>query len=284
MRCLPAEVDNASEYRYRAPIIGPDTLVVSVSQSGETVDTLAAMEEAKRQGALQITICNIVGSQATRVADGVVYTRCGLEIGVCSTKTFTASVTASYLLACYLGQARGLIDQERMGGLLEPLARVPYLAGEMTKREAEFERLAHQFHRYNNFLYLGRGIQFPVAMEGALKLKEISYIHAEGYPAGEMKHGAIALIDPEMPVIAIALKDEMHDKTARLLYGSGARSNRSRADGRAPGTARTGALLGRRDDQAGGRVRAAGPPVSPLQQLPLPGPRHPVSGGHGGRP
>ena len=209
---IPAEVDNASEYRYRAPIIAPDTLVVSVTQSGETVDTLAAMEEAKRQGALQITICNVVGSQATRIADGVVYTRCGLEIGVCSTKTFTASVTASYLLACYLGQARGLIDQERMGGLLEPLARVPYLAGEVTKREAEFERLAHQFHRYNNFLYLGRGIQFPVAMEGALKLKEVSYIHAEGYPAGEMKHGAIALIDPEMPVIAIALKDEMHDK------------------------------------------------------------------------
>ncbi len=209
---IPAEVDNASEYRYRAPIIGPDTLVVSVGQSGETVDTLAAMEEAKQKGALQITVCNVVGSQATRVADGVVYTRCGLEIGVASTKTFTAAVTALYLLACYLGQARGLIDRERMGGLLEPLARVPFLAGEITKREAEFERLAHEFHRYNNFLYLGRGIQFPVAMEGALKLKEISYIHAEGYPAGEMKHGPIALIDREMPVIAIALRDEMRDK------------------------------------------------------------------------
>jgi len=209
---LPAEVDNASEYRYRGPIMGPDTLVVSVGQSGETVDTLAAMEEARRKGALQVTICNVVGSQATRVADGVVYTRCGLEIGVCSTKTFTASVTALYLLACYLGQVRGVIDRERMGGLLEPLARLPYLAGEITKREGEFERLAHQFFRYNNFLYLGRGIQFPIAMEGALKLKEVSYIHAEGYPAGEMKHGPIALIDPEMPVIAIALKDELYDK------------------------------------------------------------------------
>ena len=209
---LPAEVDNASEYRYREPIIGHDTLVVSVGQSGETVDTLAAMEEARRQGAPQITICNVVGSQASRVAQGVVYTRCGLEIGVCSTKTFTASVTALYLLACYLGQVRGLIDRERMGGLLQPLARLPYLAGEITKREAEFERLAHRFFRYDNFLYLGRGIQFPIAMEGALKLKEISYIHAEGYPAGEMKHGPIALIDREMPVIAIALKDELYNK------------------------------------------------------------------------
>ncbi len=209
---LPAEVDNASEYRYRGPIMGPDTLVVSVGQSGETVDTLAAMEEARRKGASQVTICNVVGSQATRAADGVVYTRCGLEIGVCSTKTFTASVTALYLLACYLGQIRGVIDRERMGGLLQPLARLPYLAGEITKREKEFERLANQFFRYNNFLYLGRGIQFPIAMEGALKLKEVSYIHAEGYPAGEMKHGPIALIDPEMPVIAIAPKDELYEK------------------------------------------------------------------------
>ncbi len=209
---LPTEVDNASEYRYRGAIIGPDTLVVSVGQSGETVDTLAAMEEARRAGAPQVTICNVVGSQATRVADGVVYTRCGLEIGVCSTKTFTASVTALYLLACYLGQVRGVIDRERMRALLEPLSRLPYLAGEITKREGEFEGLAHEFFRYNNFLYLGRGIQFPVAMEGALKLKEVSYIHAEGYPAGEMKHGPIALIDQEMPVIAIAVRDELYDK------------------------------------------------------------------------
>jgi glucosamine--fructose-6-phosphate aminotransferase (isomerizing) len=209
---IPAEVDNASEYRYRQPIVGPETLLISVGQSGETVDTLAAMDEAKRKGALQITVCNVVGSQATRVAEGTLYTRCGPEIGVCSTKTFTAAVTALYLLACYLGQQRGHIDREQMAGFLEPLSRVPFLAGEVTKRQAEFERLAQPFYRYNDFLYLGRGIQFPVAMEGALKLKEISYIHAEGYPAGEMKHGPIALIDREMPVIAIALRDELHDK------------------------------------------------------------------------
>jgi glucosamine--fructose-6-phosphate aminotransferase (isomerizing) len=209
---IPAEVDNASEYRYRDPILDGKTLVISVAQSGETVDTLAAMDEAKRKGSPQITICNVVGAQSTRVADGVVYTRCGLEIGVCSTKTFTASLTALYMLACHLGHVRGIIDRERMGGLLEPLAHLPYVAGEITKREPEFEKLAHKFHRYNNFLYLARGIQYPAAMEGALKLKEISYIHAEGYPAGEMKHGPVALIDRDMPVIAIALRDGLHDK------------------------------------------------------------------------
>ena len=192
---LPAEFDNASEMRYREPLIGPDTLVVSVTQSGETVDTLAAMEEAKRKGCPQIAITNMPGSQATRVADGTVATRCGLEIGVCSTKTFTASITAMYLLACYLAQERGIADRERMAGYFEPLARLPNLAGEVMKLEPQIEKLAHRFHRCENFLFLGRGLQFPVAMEGALKLKEVSYIHAEGYPAGEMKHGPIALID-----------------------------------------------------------------------------------------
>jgi len=209
---LPAEVDNASELRYRGPLIGPDTLLVSVSQSGETVDTLAAMEEARTKGCPQVAVTNVVGSQATRLADGAIYTRCGLEIGVASTKTYTAAITALYLLACYLGQARGGIDRERMGGLLEPLARLPFLAGEVVKRSEEYERLAHDLYRYNHFLYLGRGIQYPVAMEGALKLKEISYIHAEGYPAGEMKHGPIALIDREMPVVALAPRDALYDK------------------------------------------------------------------------
>ncbi|MFQ6019971.1 MAG: glutamine--fructose-6-phosphate transaminase (isomerizing), partial [Dehalococcoidia bacterium] len=181
---LPAEVDNASEFRYRDPIVGPETLLVSVGQSGETVDTLAAMELARSKGASLVTVCNVVGSQATRLADGVVYTRCGLEIGVCSTKTFSSSIAALYLLACYLGQERGIIDGERMGGLLEPLARVPNLVGEVIARDAEYEQLARQFYRFDNFLYLGRGIQFPIAMEGALKLKEVSYIHAEGYSAG----------------------------------------------------------------------------------------------------
>jgi glutamine---fructose-6-phosphate transaminase (isomerizing) len=209
---IPAEVDNASELRYRQPIIGPETLLVSLSQSGETVDTLAAMEEARTKGCLQVAICNVVGSQATRVADGVIYTRCGPEIGVASTKTYTAGICALYLLACWLGQERGVIDRERMGGLLSPLARLPYLAGQVTGRSAEYERLAHQFFRYENFLFLGRGLQYPVAMEGALKLKEVSYIHAEGYPAGEMKHGPIALIDREMPVIALVPNDGLRDK------------------------------------------------------------------------
>jgi glucosamine--fructose-6-phosphate aminotransferase (isomerizing) len=210
---MPAEVDNASEFRYRKPLLGPDTLVISVGQSGETVDSLAAMDEARRQGALQITICNVVGSQATRIADGVVYTRCGLEVGVASTKTFTAAIVALYLLACYLAQERGVVeDQEHLRSLIDPLARMPSLVGQVTQRDEEYEQLAHRFFRYNNFLYLARGVQFPIAMEGALKLKEVSYIHAEGYPAGEMKHGPIALIDEEMPVVAIALRDELYDK------------------------------------------------------------------------
>jgi glucosamine--fructose-6-phosphate aminotransferase (isomerizing) len=209
---IAAEVDNASELRYRNPIIGPETLLVSLSQSGETVDTLAAMETARAKGCAQVTICNVVGSEATRVADGVVYTRCGPEIGVASTKTYVAAINGLYLLACYLGQERGVIDRERMGGLLVPLARLPFLAGEVTNRGADYERLAQQFFRCSNFLFLGRGLQYPVAMEGALKLKEVSYIHAEGYPAGEMKHGPVALIDREMPVVALVQQDGLRDK------------------------------------------------------------------------
>jgi glucosamine--fructose-6-phosphate aminotransferase (isomerizing) len=170
------------------------------------------MEEARRQGALQITVCNVVGSQASRVVDGVVYTRCGLEIGVASTKTFTAAIAALYLLACYLAQERGSADEGDMRGLLEPLARMPALMGEVTQRSQEYEDLAHCFFRYGDFLYLARGVEFPIAMEGALKLKEVSYIHAEGYQAGEMKHGPIALIDQEMPVVAIAVRDGLYDK------------------------------------------------------------------------
>lgn len=209
---LPADFENASEMRYRSPIIGPDTLVISVTQSGETVDTLAAMDEAGRLGCPQIAITNVVGSQAGRIADGAVYTRCGLEIGVASTKTYTSSITALYLLACYLAQRLGVLDRERMAGYPEPLARLPNLAGEVMRREQEIEKLAHEFFRYTGFLFLGRGIQYPVAMEGALKLKEVSYIHAEGYPAGEMKHGPIALIDREMPVVAICPRDQLRDK------------------------------------------------------------------------
>jgi glucosamine--fructose-6-phosphate aminotransferase (isomerizing) len=209
---IPSESENASELRYREPIMGPETLVVSLSQSGETVDTLAAMEEARAKGCPQVTICNVLGGQTARVADGVIYTRCGLEIGVASTKTYVAAITALYMLACYLAQERGVIDREQMAGLLDPLARLPYLAGEVTARSGECDRIAQKFFRCDNFLFLGRGIQYPVAMEGALKLKEVSYIHAEGYPAGEMKHGPIALIDREMPVIALVQRDALRDK------------------------------------------------------------------------
>ena len=209
---LPAEVDNASEFRYRKPIIGPETLVISVAQSGETVDTLEAMAEAKQSGALEITVCNTPGSQATRVADATVYTRCGLEIGVASTKTLLGSIVALYMLACYLGQERGRLSIDELADLLTPLAHIPQLIGSVVGRADEFEALAHAFFRYQDFLYLGRGIEYPIAMEGALKLKEVSYIHAEGYPAGEMKHGPIALIDQEMPVVTIVVRDDLRDK------------------------------------------------------------------------
>jgi glucosamine--fructose-6-phosphate aminotransferase (isomerizing) len=209
---IPGEVDNASELRYRNPLIGPETLMISVTQSGETVDTLAAMEEARQKGCLQIAITNVPGSQASRVADGAVYTRCGLEVGVASTKTYTAAITALYLLSLFLAQERDGLRGERMGGYLEPLSRLPNLAGEMLKREPEIEKLARRLQNGRNFLVLGRGIQYPVALEGALKLKELSYIHAEGYPSGEMKHGPIALIDREMPVFALCPRDNLRDK------------------------------------------------------------------------
>jgi glutamine---fructose-6-phosphate transaminase (isomerizing) len=209
---IPAEFDNASEFRYRQPVLDERTLVVSVSQSGETVDTLAAMNEAAERGARQLTICNTVGAESTRVADGVIYTRCGPEIAVASTKTFSASVVALYLLACRFGQARGYLTQVRLGELLADLARLPQLIGEALKCGPAVARLALQFSHSRNFLFLGRGINYPVAMEGALKLKELSYIHAEGYPAGEMKHGPIALIDYELPVVAIAPRDRLFEK------------------------------------------------------------------------
>lgn len=209
---LPAEVDNSSEFRYRDPVIGPETLVVSVAQSGETVDTLEAMHEAKRRGALQITICNVPGAQSTRIADATLFIRCGPEIAVASTKTLVASIAALYLLACHLAATRGTVGPEAVAGLLEPLAKAPSLMGELLRREAEVAALAHRLHGADHFLFLGRGLQYPVAMEGALKLKEVSYIHAEGYPAGEMKHGPIALIDERMPVVAIAVQDGTRDK------------------------------------------------------------------------
>ncbi len=211
---LPAEIESASEFRYREPLLNRNTLVVSISQSGETADTLAAMEEARRQGARLITLSNIEGSQAARLAEGALYMGSGLEIGVASTKTFIASLTILHLLAIYLGQARAHLSSEDTRRLVTDLARAPRLIGEMLADLSEYRRLARKFNGYGGFLYLGRGINAAIAQEGALKLKEISYIHAEGYPAGEMKHGPIALIDRNMATLALAPRDGLYDKMA----------------------------------------------------------------------
>ena len=209
---LTAEVDSASEYRYRRPILDAETLVIAVAQSGETVDTLAAMHDARRAGAKVVAVCNTPGSQATRIAHGTVYLRCGPEVAVASTKTFLGSIAALYLLACHLGHKRGVLDDRRLGSLLADLSRLPQLIGEALKTEDDVLEVARRYCEAEDFLFLGRGLQYVVAMEGALKLKEVSYIHAEGYSAGEMKHGPIALIDDRMPVVAIAVQDEHYGK------------------------------------------------------------------------
>ena len=211
---LPAEAESASEFRYRDPFIGPKTLVVSIGQSGETADTIAAMQLVRDKGAKLVTICNSEGSQASRIADGMLSMRAGLEIGVASTKTFVASLTILNLLAIYLGQSRGFLDNSATKELIDGLAQCPRLVGEMLADTAIYRHLAQQCYEYNNFLFLARGINAPIALEGALKLKEISYIHAEGYPAGEMKHGPIALIDTGMCTVALAPRDSLYDKIA----------------------------------------------------------------------
>jgi glucosamine--fructose-6-phosphate aminotransferase (isomerizing) len=220
---LPVEVDYGSEYRYRDPIVDSSVLAVGVSQSGETADTLAAMEAAKERGARLLSICNVLGSQATRISEGVVYTHAGPEIGVASTKAFTTQLVAFYLLALYLRQARGMgIDD----GLLRDLAHLPQAIDEAVALESACEALARKHFKAEDFLYLGRGIQYPIALEGALKLKEISYIHAEGYPAGEMKHGPIALIDEKLPVVVLATGDRTFDKIRSNIEQVRARDGR----------------------------------------------------------
>ncbi len=209
---LPVEVDYGSEFRYRDPIVDDRTLVLAITQSGETVDTLAAMDEARSKGARLVSIVNVIGSQAAQMSDGAIYMHAGPEIGVASTKAFTASLVDQYLLGLYLGQVRGTVHPEQAHTLIHDLARLPSLAGQVLERDCEYDDLAALFFRKADFLYLGRGINYPIALEGALKLKEISYIHAEGYPAGEMKHGPIALIDENMPVVAIAVQDGVYDK------------------------------------------------------------------------
>ena len=209
---IPVEVDYGSEYRYRRPIVGQRALCVVITQSGETADTLAALREAKRQGARSLAICNVVGSMATRETDGVVYTHAGPEIGVASTKAFTCQIVALELLALYLAQARGTLQADQAARHIEALVQLPSVLEQTLKLAPRIEEIARRFYTRTDFLYLGRGINYPIALEGALKLKEISYIHAEGYPAGEMKHGPIALIDENMPVVALAPGDHVFEK------------------------------------------------------------------------
>lgn len=212
MAGIACEVDNSSEFRYRDAVLDENTLVISISQSGETADTLGAMDLAKRRGARQLTLCNYEGTQSTRIADAVLPIRAGLEISVAGTKTFVCSLVTLYALAAYLGFRRGTISQERLAKVVQELAHLPEMIGQLISEQSQYERLALKYARRANFLFLGRGKNYPMAMEGALKLKEISYIHAEGYPAGEMKHGPISLIDRKMPVVALVPRDNLYDK------------------------------------------------------------------------
>jgi len=209
---LHVDVDYGSEYRYRQPIVTGNTLAVVITQSGETADTLAALREAKHAGASSIAICNVVGSMATRETDGTIYTHAGPEIGVASTKAFTSQLVALYLLGLRLGQVRGVLTPEQSKPRVDALLQLPQLLEQTLKLGPEVAEIAARFYNRTDFLYLGRGINYPIALEGALKLKEISYIHAEGYPAGEMKHGPIALIDERMPVVTIAPHDAVFEK------------------------------------------------------------------------
>src|SRR4051795_7675908 len=209
---VPVEVDYGSEYRYRSPIVPKNTLAVVITQSGETADTLAALREAKQAGACSLSICNVVGSMATRETEGTIYTHAGPEIGVASTKAFTSQLVALYLLGLRLGQARGTLSGEASKPHIDALLQLPLLLEQTLKLAPEVEEIASRLYARTDFLYLGRGINYPIALEGALKLKEISYIHAEGYPAGEMKHGPIALIDERMPVVTIAPHDAVFEK------------------------------------------------------------------------
>jgi glutamine---fructose-6-phosphate transaminase (isomerizing) len=220
---VPVDVDYGSEYRYRDPIVSKNTLAIVITQSGETADTLAALREAKKKGAQSISICNVVGSMATRETDGTVYTHAGPEIGVASTKAFTTQIVALHLLAMYLGQIRGTLTPDQAKPHIESLTQLPLLLEQVLKCEPITEEIAKRFYQRSDFLYLGRGINYPIALEGALKLKEISYIHAEGYPAGEMKHGPIALIDEQMPVVAIAPDDHVFEKMVGNIQEAKAR-------------------------------------------------------------
>ena len=213
----PVQVDIGSEFRYRDPLVQKNDLFITISQSGETADTLAAAREAKQKGARVVSIVNVVGSTLARESDGVLYTHCGPEIGVASTKAFTSQLAALYMLALHLGRVRGVLSAADGKAWLDRLVTLPALVKHVLGREAEILAIAKRYYKKPDFLYLARGINYPIALEGALKLKEISYIHAEGYAAGEMKHGPIALIDKDMPVVVLAPRDRLYEKTVSNL-------------------------------------------------------------------
>jgi len=223
---IPVEVEYGSEFRYRNPIINPGDVVMGISQSGETADTLAALRLAKEKGALLLGICNVVGSSIARETHAGIYTHAGPEIGVASTKAFTAQVTVLTLMALRLGYLKGSIPKERYEALVDEMSKVPGLIEKVLQTDLQIQQIAREYKDAKNFLYLGRGINFPVALEGALKLKEISYIHAEGYPAAEMKHGPIALIDENMPVVVIATRKGNYDKIVSNIMEIKARNGK----------------------------------------------------------
>ncbi|MGA2106008.1 MAG: glutamine--fructose-6-phosphate transaminase (isomerizing) [Syntrophorhabdales bacterium] len=210
---VPVEVDIASEFRYRNPVIGKNDVVLLVSQSGETADTIAVMKEAKKLGVFTLSICNVLGSTLARDSNGVIFTHAGPEIGVASTKAFTTQISVFYLLMLHLAKKIGAMDTEAVSQSISEMRKIPHKIQMVLDQSGPMEELARKYMHFNNFLYLGRGINYPVSMEGALKLKEISYIHAEAYAAGEMKHGPIALIDENMPVVFVSPNDQTYKKT-----------------------------------------------------------------------
>ena len=223
---IPVEVEYASEFRYRNPIINESDVVLAISQSGETADTLAALELAKQKGATVLGICNVVGSSIPRMTDAGIYTHAGPEIGVASTKAFTTQVAVLILMSLLIARKKGKISITRYREMITELELIPKKIKQVLKTESKIKEIANKFHKSTNFLYLGRGYNFPVALEGALKLKEISYIHAEGYPAAEMKHGPIALIDDNMPIVVIATKKGNYDKVVRNIQEVKSRGGR----------------------------------------------------------
>ena len=223
---IPTEVDIASEFRYRDPLVGSETLVIGISQSGETADTLAALQEARRRGATLLAICNVMESSIARLCDGVFYTHAGPEIGVASTKAFTTQLTALFLLTLEIAATRQSLDDEQISQQVKALLHLPQAIKNVLARSSELEQMARRYHHVEDYLYLARGLNFPIALEGALKLKEISYIHAEGYPAGEMKHGPIALIDEDMPVVVLAPPDRHLEKIISNFQEVAARDGR----------------------------------------------------------